>query len=95
MTYDAESPDSERIGKPVYTLTLAFDSRPLATCFGLEGLRDTIRRRGPDLYMIRDSEGREVGTASRWFDGDWRIELANGLSAGPGVTESRPAGIIV
>jgi len=68
---------------PVYTLRHAFEADPIASCFGLDGLRETIPLLDPGLYMIR-IDWCEVGTALRHEGGDWLIELMDGTRAGPG-----------
>ena len=70
--------------EPVYMLALAFTPWPLVTCFGFEGLPDTVPRLEPNLYSVLDERGRLVGDATLAPDGEWWIEMTNGVKAGPG-----------
>jgi hypothetical protein len=69
--------------QPVYVLTLAFDSRPLVTCFGLAGLCESIPRLDANLFSILDPQGRELGAAALTPLGDWWLDVG-GVKAGPG-----------
>jgi hypothetical protein len=68
---------------PIYTIRHAFEAEPLCSCFGLEGLMRTLPQLEPGLYMIRDGWA-EVGTAGRSEDGNWWIDMLDGLKAEPG-----------
>lgn len=69
--------------EPIYTLAVVFESVPVATCFGLRGLRATLPRLDPGVYQILEG-GRDAGAAAKHPSGRWTIDLADGTKAGPG-----------
>jgi hypothetical protein len=69
----------------VYTLRHAFETEPLCSVFGFEGLVETILQLEPGLYMIRAGQA-DVGLAERHANGHWLIDMHDGVKAGPGYT---------
>jgi len=64
---------------PVYTLRVAFFSRMVVTCFGVEGLLETIPRLKPDLYTVYlHGTGFDVATAAVHESGTWTLNFGDG-----------------
>jgi hypothetical protein len=68
---------------PVYILRHAFETEPLCSVFGFDGLVETAPKLEPSLYSVAE-HGSEVGVIEFWTNGRWRINMHDGRTAGPG-----------
>jgi hypothetical protein len=64
---------------PVYTVRVAFFSRQVVTCFGLDGLLDALPRLEPNLYTVYPHDtGFDVATAAVHPSGAWTLSFGDG-----------------
>jgi hypothetical protein len=71
------------VREPVYTIVVAFEGSPVASCFGLRGLLATVPRLEPGVYQILEGL-HDAGAAARHPSGRWTVDMHDGVKAGPG-----------